>query len=58
MSPFPARPASAVAAAWGHRLPLDSAIDPRPDEFVRIFRLGPQTPEPGEPRTGGAADVA
>lgn len=46
-------PSPVVASAWGRQLGLDSASDPRLVEFVRAFRTGPQTPEPGAPCTGG-----
>ena len=42
-----------VASAWGRQLGLASAGDPALAEFVRSFRTGPQTPEPGAPCTGG-----
>lgn len=53
VTPFPGLPAPVVASAWGAQLQLDSAADPRLGDFVRAFRLGPQTPEPGAPCTGG-----
>jgi hypothetical protein len=53
VSPFPNLPAPVVASAWGHQLRLPSASDPRLAQFVRYFRLGPQTPEPGASCTGG-----
>ena len=46
-------PSPLVASAWGRQLGLDSAADPALVEFVRAFRSGPQTPEPGAPCTGG-----
>ena len=46
-------PSPVVTSAWGRQLGLDSAADPRLAEFVRAFRTGPQTPEPGAPCTGG-----
>jgi hypothetical protein len=52
-SPFPDLPTPIVASAWGHQLRLPSATDPRLAQFVRYFRLGPQTPEPGAACTGG-----
>jgi putative peptide zinc metalloprotease protein len=52
-SPYPDLPSPVVASAWGKQLRLDSAGDPRLDRFVRAFRLGPQTPEPGAPCSGG-----
>ncbi len=42
-----------VASAWGRQLALDSAADPALAAFLRAFRVGPQTPEPGAPCTGG-----
>ena len=53
VSPYPDLPAPVVASAWGKQLQLDSADDPRLDQFVSAFREGPQTPEPGAPCTGG-----
>jgi hypothetical protein len=52
-SPYPDLTAPVVASAWGHQLRLRGAEDPRLNEFVRAFRLGPQTPELGAPCTGG-----
>ena len=52
-SPYPNLPAPVVASAWGKQLKLDSANDPRLEQFVRAFREGPQAPEPGAPCTGG-----
>ena len=46
-------PSPLVASAWGRQLGADSAADGRLAEFVRAFRTGPQTPEPGAPCTGG-----
>jgi hypothetical protein len=54
VSPYPGLPAPAVASAWGVQLRLDSAEDPRVDQFVQAYRLGPQAPESGGPCTGGA----
>ena len=53
VSPYPGLPAPVVASAWGHQLRLDSSGDPRLDQFVRAFRLGPQAPERGVVCTGG-----
>ena len=47
VSPFPDLPAPVVASAWGRQAQLESATDTRLDGFVRAFRQGPQTPEPG-----------
>lgn len=56
VSPFPGLPSPVVASAWGHQLRLPSAEDPRLEQFVRFFRQGPQTPEPGARCTGGVGD--
>ena len=53
LSPFPGIDAPVIISAWGHQLKLENADDPRLDEFVNEYRLGPQTPEPGAACTGG-----
>lgn len=53
VSPYPDLPAPVVASAWGKQVRLDSASDPALDTFIRDFRQGPQTPEPGAACTGG-----
>jgi putative peptide zinc metalloprotease protein len=50
-------PAPVVASAWGRQLAIDSADDSRLGEFVRVFRLGAQTPERG-PCSGGLGHPA
>jgi hypothetical protein len=50
-SPYPLS-APVVASAWGKQLRLNSVDDPRLQEFIRAYRKGPQTPEPGAPCTG------
>ena len=53
-SPWPeGLPDPVVASAWGRQLGLASADDPKLTDFIRAFRSGPQTPEPGAPCTGG-----
>jgi hypothetical protein len=53
LSPYPGLPAPVVASAWGKQLRLTGADDPRLEAFVRAYRQGPQTPEPGAACTGG-----
>ncbi|MHB8340807.1 MAG: DUF3105 domain-containing protein [Mycobacteriales bacterium] len=53
LSPYPGLPSPVVATAWGVQLRLPSANDPRLPEFIHYYRLGPQTPEPSAPCTGG-----
>ena len=53
VSPYPDLPSPVVASAWGKQLRLESADDPSLGRFVRAFRQGPQTPEPGAVCTNG-----
>lgn len=53
VSPFEDLPAPVVASAWGKQLLLDGPTDARLAEFIREYRQGPQTPEPGASCTGG-----
>jgi len=46
-------PSEIVISAWGHQLEVDSADDPRIKGFIKEYRQGPQTPEPGAACTGG-----
>ncbi len=52
-SPYASLPAPIVASAWGEQLEVDSPDDPRLKDFIKSYRLGPQTPEPGAACTGG-----
>ncbi|MBM6399798.1 DUF3105 domain-containing protein [Phycicoccus sonneratiae] len=54
VSPFEGLSAPVVASAWGVQLELTGVDDPRLAEFVREYRTGPQTPEPGAACTGGS----
>ncbi|MDQ3694991.1 MAG: DUF3105 domain-containing protein [Chloroflexota bacterium] len=53
VSPFEGLPSPVVASSWNHQLQLDSANDERLDQFIRAFRQGPDTPEPGASCFGG-----
>ena len=53
VSLYPDLPSPVVASAWGKQLRLESADDPDLERFVRAYRQGPQTPEPGAVCTGG-----
>ncbi len=57
VSPYPGLQAPVVASAWGVQLELDSTDDPRLGEFVRAFRQGPQSPEPGAVCIGGTSET-
>jgi hypothetical protein len=53
LSPYPGLPAPVVVSAWGKQLRLTGASDPRLQAFVKKYKQGPQTPEPGAACTGG-----
>ena len=57
-SPYPDLDASVVASAWGKQLRLEGADDPDLERFIRAYKQGPQTPEPGAACTGGLGDPA
>lgn len=54
LSPYDGLPGPVVASAWGTQLVLTGVDDPRLAEFVKAYRQGPQTPEPGAACTGGS----
>lgn len=47
MSPYPTEKGTITLTAWGTQLIVDSAKDPRVDEFFTKYVQGPQTQEPG-----------
>lgn len=53
LSPYEDLSSPVVASAWGKQLELTGAEDPRLAAFVKEYRQGPQTPEPGAACTGG-----
>lgn len=55
VSPMEGIPTPVVASAWGRQIQLESADDPRLDQFVRSFRLNPEAPEPGAACGGGTS---
>ncbi|MCQ6273311.1 DUF3105 domain-containing protein [Pseudarthrobacter sp. R1] len=53
LSPVPGQEAPIVATAWGKQLALQASNDERLAPFIKRYRQGPQTPEPGAVCTGG-----
>lgn len=53
LSPVPGQEAPVVATAWGKQLTVQSSSDERLAPFIKKYRQGPQTPEPGAVCTGG-----
>ena len=59
-SPYPSLPEDTplVASAWGAQLRLTGVDDPNLQRFIRAYRKGPQTPEPGAACTRGTGEPA
>lgn len=57
VSPIEGIPTPVVASSWGRQIQLESATDPRLDQFVRSFRLSPLAPEPGAACAGGTSET-
>jgi hypothetical protein len=55
LSPYMYVPLNApiIAVAWGARLEVQDASDPRLAQFLQKYVNGPQTPEPGAACSGG-----
>ncbi len=53
VSAYDGQPSPIVATGWGRQLDFEEADDPDLARFVSYFQVGPQTPEPGAPCTGG-----
>ena len=47
MSPYPGMDVPISLQAWGARLQLESADDPRIDRFITEYRASDNAPEPG-----------
>ena len=56
VSPYPEQASPIVLTAWGSQLELDDIGDPRFDQFVGRYRLGPNTPERGAACTNGTGE--
>lgn len=53
MSPYKNQKGAIMLSAWGKQVTVDSADDPRVNQFFTKYVQGPQTPEPGAACTGG-----
>ncbi|WP_236783074.1 DUF3105 domain-containing protein [Arthrobacter sp. QXT-31] len=53
LSPVTDQTSRVTATAWGKQLSVDSSSDERIATFIKKYRQGPQTPEPGAVCTGG-----
>ncbi|MER8001654.1 DUF3105 domain-containing protein [Streptomyces sp. NPDC095613] len=53
MSPVKEQSGALMLSAWGKQVTVDSATDPRVEQFFTKYVQGSQTPEPGAACTGG-----
>lgn len=53
LSPYAGLKAPVVASAWGKQIELSGPEDGRLAAFIKAYRQGPQSPEPGASCTGG-----
>ncbi|WP_329295865.1 DUF3105 domain-containing protein [Streptomyces pseudovenezuelae] len=53
MSPDKTQSGPIMLSAWGHQLSVNTASDPRVQQFLTKYVQGAQTPEPGAACTGG-----
>ncbi|MBK3563601.1 DUF3105 domain-containing protein [Streptomyces sp. MBT62] len=53
MSPDKTESGTVMLSAWGHQLSVNTASDPRVEEFLTKYVQGAQTPEPGAACTNG-----
>ena len=56
VSPMEDLPSPVVASSWGKQVQLEDAESEDLDRFIRAFREGPDTPEPGAACTGGVGE--
>lgn len=56
LSPYEGLPTPIVLTAWGHQLQVGEPDDPRISLFIRQYRQGPQTLEPGALCTGAIGE--
>jgi hypothetical protein len=55
MSPYPNLKTAVSLQAWGRQIFVDSASDPKVDDFLSAYTQGPQAPEPGSSCSGGTS---
>ncbi|MFQ5522241.1 MAG: DUF3105 domain-containing protein [Acidimicrobiia bacterium] len=56
VSPVPGQPSPVMATAWGFQLELETAEDPRLEQFVNEFAGALSAPEPGGACSGGVGN--
>ncbi|MGW9028096.1 DUF3105 domain-containing protein [Streptomyces sp. NPDC055722] len=53
MSPDKSQSGTITLSAWAHQVSVNTASDPRVEQFLTKYVQGPQTPEPGAACTNG-----
>jgi hypothetical protein len=57
VSPYEGQESPVVLTAWGVQLEVDSADDPKVEQFLNKYVQGPQTREAGAACSGGTSDT-
>ena len=58
VSPYSGLDSPVVASSWNNQIKLDGANDPDLTRFIKKYKQGPDTPEPGAPCSGGTSATA
>ena len=58
VSPYPGLDSPVVATTWNHQIKLDGASDPDLMRFIKQYKQGKDTPEPGAACSGGTSATA
>jgi hypothetical protein len=58
VSPYPGLSSPVVASSWNHQIKLDGANDADLTRFIKKYKQGPDTPEPGASCSGGTSATA
>ncbi|GAB3279169.1 DUF3105 domain-containing protein [Kineosporia babensis] len=53
LSPYPSQENPITLSSWGTQMSVDTADDPRIEKYIKEYKQGPKTPEPGAACTGG-----
>lgn len=58
VSPYAGLDSPVVASSWNHQIKLTGASDPDLTRFIKTYKQGPDTPEPGASCSGGTSATA
>ncbi len=53
LSPYPDQENPITLSSWGTQMSVETADDPRIEKYIKEYKQGPKTPEPGAACTGG-----